>query len=86
MIEALSREELEDRISDLQLRIGATLAPYEVESAVGHWLDTLRGIEELINLPTIDWDDGSFKRELYAFPVLQFSGSLHIPMPWETGS
>lgn len=72
MIEALSREELEDRISDLQLRIGATLAPYEVESAVGHWLDTLRGIEELINLPTIDWDDESFERELYAFPVLQF--------------
>ncbi|MDB5813848.1 MAG: hypothetical protein JWN23_965 [Rhodocyclales bacterium] len=66
-------EELEGRISEGQARISAALNPYEVTSAVGHWLDTLRGIEELINLLTIDWDDESFERELYAFPVQQFT-------------
>ncbi|UUZ71256.1 hypothetical protein LP415_19300 [Polaromonas sp. P1(28)-8] len=78
MIGALFRDELEGRIFELQSRIGAALAPYKVETAVGHWLDTLRGIEELINLPTVDWGDEPFERQLYALPVLQ----LTQHMPW----
>lgn len=73
MTEALSRDELESRMTELQARVIAALAPYEVESAVCLWLDTLRGIEELINLFTIDWGDKSFERQLAAFPVLQFA-------------
>lgn len=78
MTEELSRDELEGRISELQSRIRAALAPYEVETAVSHWLDTLRGIEELINLPTVDWGDEPFERQLYALPVLR----LTQHMPW----
>lgn len=72
MTEILSRTQLENRIIELQVRMLAELAPYEVESAVCFWLDTLRGIEELINLFTIDWDDDSFELQLAEFPVLRF--------------
>lgn len=81
MTEELSRDELEGRVSELQSRIRAALAPYEVETAVGHWLDTLRGIEELINLPTVDWDDEPFERQLYSLPVHR----LTQHMPWFMG-
>ncbi len=73
MTEAILRSELECRISELQVRISAALAPYDAETAISNWLDTLRGIEELINLPTVDWDDESFERQLYAFPVMQLT-------------
>ena len=71
MTETLSNNELENRITEFQTRIIAALAPYEAESAVCHWLDTLRGIEELINLVTIDWNDDAFERQLYSLSVFQ---------------
>ncbi len=69
MTPVFSRQELESRIAELQTNILTMLAPYEPRSAVGLWLDMLRGIEEVINLPTVDWDDDAFERLLYAFPV-----------------
>lgn len=78
MTEERSINELEGRISELQSQMRAVLAPYEVETAVGHWLDTLRGIEELINLPTVDWSDEPFERQLYALPVVQLT--QHMPL------
>jgi len=78
MIEELSTDELEGRISEQQSIIRTALASYEVETAVGYWLDTLRGIEELINLPTVDWEDDLFERQLYELPVRQLA--LHTPL------
>lgn len=71
VIATLSRQELETALVELQTRIVAELAPYEPQSAICLWLDILRGIEEVINLPSIDWDDPAFERLLYEFPVLQ---------------
>ncbi len=76
MTEAISTDELEGLIFEQQRRVSGALAPYEVETAICHWLDTLRGIEELINLLTVDWDDEKFEHELFAFPVLQFSRQM----------
>lgn len=73
MTYALPKDELEGRITGLQAQMITALAPYEVESAICLWLDTLRGIEELINLITYDWDDETFERQLIEFPVLQLT-------------
>lgn len=73
MTETPSKVELISRMTKLQAQMIAALAPYEVESAVCLWLDTLRSIEELINLFTVDWGDESFERQLAAFPVLQLT-------------
>jgi len=77
MTVVLSRKELEGRIFELQGRVGAALAPYDAHTAVCFWLDTLRGIEELINLPSVEWDDDPFEQELFGFPVMQYP--QHIP-------
>lgn len=77
MTESPSVNALENLIAKQQAYIGAALAPYEATTAIQHWLNTLRGIEELINLPTVAWNDEAFKRQLYALPVLQLSS--HVP-------
>jgi len=48
------------------------LAPYDAVTATLAWFDTLRAIEECINLPTADWDDDEFEERLYnlALPSL----------------
>ena len=56
----------------MQARIAANLAPYELESAVCLWLDTLRGIEETINLTMVEWDDEAFEHQLFGFPVFRY--------------
>jgi hypothetical protein len=76
MAPVLTRSELESRIAELQTNIVTMLAPYEPQSAVGLWLDMLRGIEELINLPSVDWDDDAFEQRLYDFPVRYSSQHL----------
>lgn len=73
MNEAFTQDELEDRISLWSERINVALAPYDAEMAVRLWLDTLRGIEELINLQFVDWEDEKFDRELYELPVLDLA-------------
>ena len=54
---ASSEQALEDRIAHQAGQIAATLSPFEPRSAVYAWFDTLRAIEELINLMTVEWDD-----------------------------
>ena len=73
MTEVLFTDELVGLIFEKKRGVSASLAPYEVETAICHWLDTLRGIEELINLQTVDWDDERFEHEVFAFQVLHFS-------------
>lgn len=79
MNQTLSNNELENRITEYQARIMTALAPYQAESAVCHWLDTLRGIEELINLVTIDWNDDTFKHQLHSLPVFQLMQKQAMP-------
>jgi hypothetical protein len=69
----LTARELEVRIATMQDHIVSALAPYEAESAICFWLDTLRAIEEVINLWTIDWEDAAFEHLLFAFPVSQLA-------------
>ncbi|WP_147395266.1 hypothetical protein [Azospirillum cavernae] len=51
------------------------LAPYEPISATYAWLDTLRAIEECINLINVDWDDDEFEEYIYSLPL-----SLHVEL------
>lgn len=77
MTEAFSRDKIESRLAELQTRVGAALAPYDANSAALHLLETLRTVEELINLHTIDWDDDAFEQQLFGFPVIQSGQHLH---------
>lgn len=45
------------------------LAPLEPSRAFGIWLDTIRAIEEFINLLSVDWDDEEFERTLISLPL-----------------
>src|SRR5947207_3328134 len=67
---------LADRIALQERQIADALAPYEPLSATYAWLDTLRAIEECINLMTVDWDDESFEHSLISLPV---AGVLQNP-------
>lgn len=80
-IENQQIEYLKEFIATQQLNIANTLAPYDCESATYSWLDTLRGIEEIINLVTVDWGDDIFKRQLFGFPVSlceRYTDELHV--------
>ena len=52
--------------------IANALAPYDPITATLAWFDTLRAIEDCINLPMADWDDDEFEARLYnlALPPL----------------
>ncbi len=70
LLTSLGVDELNDAMAERERRIAATLARYEPVSATLAWFDTLRAIEEFINLTTHNWDDEAFEQELYAMPVL----------------
>ena len=55
MTEALSKDELESRMTDLQARMVVALAPYEVESAACLWLDTLRASVSSLTFSRLAW-------------------------------
>lgn len=76
MTESFSRDEIEGRLAELQERVGATLASFEARSAMRCLLDTLRAVEELINLYTVDWDDEVFEQQLFGFPVMLSAQNL----------
>lgn len=76
MTEVFSREEIESRLAELQARVGAALAQYEANSAARCLLETLRAVEDLINLHTVDWDDEAFEMQLYGFPVMRSAQDL----------
>jgi len=76
MAESFSRGEIEGRLAELQARVGAALASFEARSATRCLLDTLRAVEELINLHTVDWDDDEFEQQLFGFPVMRSAEDL----------
>lgn len=58
------------RIADHEIRIAEGLAQYEPRTAALAWFETLRAVEELINLPTADWTGDPFENRLYAHSPL----------------
>ena len=66
-----TEQALVERIALQEQQIADALAPYEPVSATLAWFETLRYIEECINLITVDWDDEEFEQELLRFPVTQ---------------
>ena len=51
--------------------IAHVLAPLDARSAVFAWLDTLRAIEEFINLPLVDLDDDEVEQSIFDFRLDQ---------------
>ena len=76
LMTALTIPELQDRIALHERRIADTLAPYDPVTATLAWFDTLRAIEDCINLPHHDWSSEETLAALYALPVM---GILHQP-------
>ena len=67
---SLNTDMLAARVALCERHIAEMLAPLEPVSATTAWFDTLRAIEECINLPTVDWDDDALEQSLYEIPVL----------------
>jgi len=59
------------RIALQEQQIADALAPHEPLSATYAWFDTLRAIEECINLITVDWNDEDFEQVLISLPLAQ---------------
>jgi len=65
-----SEHMLVERIAAQERQIAYdSLAPYEPRSATYAWFDTLRAIEECINLINVDWDDDEFEKRLFSLPL-----------------
>ena len=60
---------LVNRIAVQEQQVVAALAPYDPLSATYTWFDTLRAIEEFINLMAVDWEDDAFERDLISLPL-----------------
>lgn len=58
-----------ERIALQEAQIADALAPYEPRSATYAWFDTLRAIEECINLITVEWGEDGFDQALFSLPV-----------------
>jgi hypothetical protein len=71
-------EAYQPKIDTFLRRIANSLAPYEPSTTTYAWFDTLRAIEECINLATVDWDDDAFEAQLFN---LQLAGLIHDPRP-----
>ncbi len=67
--------QLEDERDERLARIALTLVDYEPISATLAWIDTLRAIEEFINLATVDWPAG-FAHKLFGLPVAGIASDL----------
>ncbi len=65
----LTDGELRERIGNHERAIAEMLAPYDPVTATLAWFDTLRAVEELINLLEGDWTDDGL-RLLLELPVL----------------
>lgn len=66
-----TEEALVSRMALQEQRIADALAPYDPLSATYTWFDTLRAIEECINLITVEWDDEGFERDLISLPLVR---------------
>ena len=56
---------LQGVIDDLSGRIAAQLAPFDPVSTTHAWFDTLRAVEDCINLPTDGWRNGTQRNALF---------------------
>jgi hypothetical protein len=66
-----TEEALVGRMALQEQQIADALAFYEPLSATYMWFDTLRAIEECINLITVDWEDEDFEKDLITLPLVQ---------------
>ena len=66
-----AEDALVNRIALQEQQIADALAHYEPLSATYTWFDTLRAIEECINLTTVDWNDEDFEQGLVSLPLAQ---------------
>lgn len=74
----LDAKELRARIADHEHAIAQALAPLDPITATMSWFDTLRAIEECINLVTVDWDDHE-QALLFGLPVTSILGdAMHF--------
>jgi hypothetical protein len=80
-----TEEALVGRMALQEQQIADALAFYEPLSATYMWFDTLRAIEECINLITVDWEDEDFEKDLitlrscsrsWSRPVLRWCSSV----------
>ena len=62
---ALLREQIDQHGNGLE----AALAPFEARQAVDAWLETLRAVEEFINLAMFGLDDNVIETALIALPI-----------------
>ena len=67
------REALEARLLAHEERIVLQLSRYDRQTAIAWWIDTIRAVEELINLPVGDWDDDAFEHLLFEQPLSHFA-------------
>lgn len=76
----LSDDEIRHHLERHEAAIDRALAPYEPVSAFHAWLDTLRAIEDWINLATAKWPSVKMRRQVMSMPVaalLADLGRLH---------
>jgi hypothetical protein len=64
-----TEEALTERIALQEAQIADALAPYEPRSATYAWFDTLRAVEECVNLITVEWDEDGFDQILFSLPI-----------------
>lgn len=64
-----ARAVLRDQISQHSGGLHAALAPFEAGSAVEVWMETLRAVEEFINLALFGFDDDVIEAALINLPV-----------------
>lgn len=67
---------LAERIALQEAQIVGALAPYEPRSAIYAWFDTLRAVEECINLITVEWEDDGFDQILFSLPIAELDQHL----------
>ncbi|MGH0218503.1 hypothetical protein NKY68_00255 [Sinorhizobium meliloti] len=65
---------LNERIALEEQIIADTLSKFDRKSATFAWLETIRAIEETVNLITVEWEE-EFAAALFGLPILQLMSS-----------
>lgn len=67
-------EALREGIAFQEQTITAMLSKFDRKSATLTWLETIRSIEEAVNLITVEWE-GDFAASLFELPILELGSS-----------